>query len=232
MVLFRAARKIAAPLAFRALRRAAPRTAKRIRPSILKGTGLIARAFARLPTSTRTAIKILERPAEFIFRRGVSPFIRTRPRRIATTLIGGALITSPRLRKKAVKTIRDEPLLLVSPLLVAGKKLGEVGEAIAEGTTPKDLLAIGGAAGLIGAGALIIPPAIRKIKAIRAKKDTVIPTPLPTQLAPSAATVGAPIVGKVPTAATEIETIKKKEIPSIRITNNPKINVILQNSVI
>ena len=173
-------------------------------------------------------------------------FFGTPTRRIVTTLGAGAILGSPKLRKKVGRAIKAEPLLLVSPLLVAGKKAGQVGEFLTDpALTPSDkvkkALAIGGIAGLAGAGLIL------GTKAIKTKLDepkapqlvSPIPTPAPIVTAPDKKVITTPpaILGTpIPTAAKPLAPVKRKRkivkpIQPLQITVNPSTNILVQNVI-
>jgi len=101
----------------------------------------------------------------------------------------------------------------------------------------KGAIAIGGA----GIGGLILGEAVRRIRARNGKQPIQVPpiagqiptpiiTPVPTQPSPVGRIPVTPVTPEVPTEVMETERVLRQQIPQIKLTANPKINVVIQNS--
>ena len=157
--------------------------------------------------------------------KGVGRKVAAKPLRFAVGgLVGvGALTTSPTLRKKLVGAPKS--------LFEAGKTIGEGTEQIIAGDPKGGLTTL--QKGLLGAGVVgaAVAGGIGIAKLIKGRKDEGL-----TGFLPGVPFSQPPIVGKIPTIAEqptpeENGKLIKQVIPNIKLSSNPKINIVVQNAL-
>ena len=155
--------------------------------------------------------------------------VAAKPLRFAVGgLVGaGALVSSPTLRKKLVGAPKT--------LFEGGKTIGSGIEQIAAGDPEGGLTTL--QKGLLGAGVVgaVVAGGIGVAKLIKGRKAAAVGGGL-TGLLPGVPFSQPPIVGEIPTI-TEQPTpeengkLLKQVMPEIKLTSNPKINIVVQNAL-
>lgn len=211
-------------------RAAAVRVAARVGVRLAGGSLLKTLATKVIPKAARAALPVLTKVAKS----QQKFFLGTATRRAATFIGTGVLLESPTIRKAAFKAVKEEPLLVVAPTVVAGKSLGKVFETIKEkgkDVTPKELAAAGGIAG-VAAAAVVGGAALLKKKKKDEESALTGTATAPTTAAPAATITKTAPVGEIPTTIPQAEKEKafKQVMPTIKVSVNPKFNTIIQNA--
>ncbi len=196
------------------------------------GLGLTRLAPRIIPLASRLATRIPSLLKPFIFP------TTTKQKLVQFGL--GTAIAVPQVRQFITRKVKEDPgrLLLVTPLapLQIGREAGK-GFKIAEDSAGKsipsilkDVTVATGIAGLLGAGVVLAPKIIKKVKESRAIVPSII-----SPIIPRAKSNGKLTVPKTPLPPIPVQPIKAekpKALSPARITIHNKPNIIIQNQIL